>query len=226
MHRLKTCPLSTMHQHRVNASERVVQTFKNHFIAGLSTVDQNFPLQLWDILIPQAQDTLNLFRRCWSNSKLSAYASLEGEFNFDKTPLANIGTRALLYLGPKQRDTWQTHAIDAWYTGPAMNHYRCYTLWIPEHKSQRIRRSAKFFLHTHKIPQISREARILVSARELTDALMSKGNTLQVPEPTRKALRDLSNIFMDVQPEKNMEPPRVKVPSVPTTDDPITKSKI
>ena len=122
------------HQHRVNASERAVQTFKNRFIAGLSMVDQKFPLQLWDILIPQAQDTVSLLRRCWSNSKLSAYASLEGEFNFDKTPLAPLGTRTLLYLDPKQRNTWQTHAIDAWYTGPAMNHYRCYYYLIVSFK--------------------------------------------------------------------------------------------
>lgn len=31
------------HQHRVNASERAIQTFKNHFIAGLCTVNENFP---------------------------------------------------------------------------------------------------------------------------------------------------------------------------------------
>ena len=79
---------------------------KSHFISGLSTVDQKFPIQLWDTLIPQAQDTLNLLRRCRSNPKLSAYASLEGEFNFKKTPLVPLGTRALLYLDPKQRETW------------------------------------------------------------------------------------------------------------------------
>ena len=46
--------------HRANAAERAIQTFKNHFIAGLSTVDPSFPMQLWDELLPQAQDTLNL----------------------------------------------------------------------------------------------------------------------------------------------------------------------
>ena len=32
--------------HRVNAAERAIQTFKNHFLAGLATVDRAFPLQL------------------------------------------------------------------------------------------------------------------------------------------------------------------------------------
>ena len=32
--------------HRVNAAERAIQTFKNHFISGLCTTDVDFPLQL------------------------------------------------------------------------------------------------------------------------------------------------------------------------------------
>eukprot|EP00978_Attheya_sp_CCMP212_P005971 scaffold13447_cov59-Attheya_sp.AAC.4 len=31
--------------HRQNNAERVIQTFKNHFLAGLCTVDTSFPLQ-------------------------------------------------------------------------------------------------------------------------------------------------------------------------------------
>lgn len=74
--------------HRVNAAKRAIQTFKNHFIVGLATVDKAFPLQLWDELLPQAQDTLNLLHTSSVNNKLSTYAVLEGNFNFDKTPLA------------------------------------------------------------------------------------------------------------------------------------------
>jgi hypothetical protein len=32
--------------------ERAIQTFKSHFIAILAGVDENFPLQLWDWLVP------------------------------------------------------------------------------------------------------------------------------------------------------------------------------
>jgi len=48
------------HDHRVNAAERAIQTFKHHFIAGLATVDIDFPIQLWDEFLPQAQMTLNM----------------------------------------------------------------------------------------------------------------------------------------------------------------------
>jgi hypothetical protein len=46
--------------HRRNAAERAIRTFKNHFIAGLCSVDKNFPIHLWDQLLPQAEITLNL----------------------------------------------------------------------------------------------------------------------------------------------------------------------
>jgi hypothetical protein len=101
--------------HRVNAAERAIQTFKNHFIAGLATVDKNFPLQLWDELIPQCQDTLNMLRTSRVNKHLSAYAVLEGPFNFDKTPIAPPGTKAIIYNDPKTRTSWEPHGDDAFY---------------------------------------------------------------------------------------------------------------
>jgi hypothetical protein len=48
--------------HRRNAAERAIRTFKNHFIAGLCSVDKDFPLHLWDRLLPQAILSLNLLR--------------------------------------------------------------------------------------------------------------------------------------------------------------------
>ncbi len=44
--------------HRINAAERAIRTFKNHFIAGLATIDPDFPIREWDCLLPQAETTL------------------------------------------------------------------------------------------------------------------------------------------------------------------------
>jgi hypothetical protein len=43
--KLQLVPLDT---HQQNLAERAIQTFKSHFIAILSGVDENFPMQLWD----------------------------------------------------------------------------------------------------------------------------------------------------------------------------------
>jgi hypothetical protein len=60
--------------HRRNAAERAICTFKNHFIAGLCSVDKDFPLHLWDCLVDQKVITLNLLRGSRLNPRLSAWA--------------------------------------------------------------------------------------------------------------------------------------------------------
>ena len=81
----KECGLQLVepHNHRVNAAERVIQTFKDAFIAALATTDRDFPLQLWDRLAPQVQDTLNLIRASRINPNISAYEALNGPYNWD-----------------------------------------------------------------------------------------------------------------------------------------------
>ncbi len=56
--------LVLLHNHRVNAAERAIATFKEHFIAALATMDKHCPLQLWDEFLPQVELTLNIL--CFS----------------------------------------------------------------------------------------------------------------------------------------------------------------
>jgi hypothetical protein len=51
------------HCHRRNTAERDIQTFKEHFVSGLASVDPDFPLHLWDHLLPQTEMTWNLLRK-------------------------------------------------------------------------------------------------------------------------------------------------------------------
>ena len=60
------------HNHRVNAAERAIQTFKNRFIRALGTTDADFPIQLWDKLTSQVQDSINLLQRSRINPAVSA----------------------------------------------------------------------------------------------------------------------------------------------------------
>jgi hypothetical protein len=130
--------LAPPHVHRRNAAERAIRTFKNHFIAGLCTTDPEFPLHLWDRLLPHALLTLNLLRGSRINPNLSAWAQLHGAFDYNKTSLAPPGTRVLVHEKPSVRGTWAPHAVDGWYIGPAMKHYRCHRVWIWETRAERI----------------------------------------------------------------------------------------
>jgi hypothetical protein len=52
----KQCPLLLVKP----GNHGAIQTFKNRFIGALGTTDVNFPIQLWDKLAPQVQDSINL----------------------------------------------------------------------------------------------------------------------------------------------------------------------
>jgi hypothetical protein len=56
-----TYKLAPPHIHRRNNAERAIQTFKNHVIAGLCSVDPNFPLKLRDKLLPQAVEQTSAY---------------------------------------------------------------------------------------------------------------------------------------------------------------------
>ena len=96
------------HIHRRNASKRAICTFKNHFIAGLASTDPNFPLSNWCRLLPQAELTHNHLRASRLNPKFSAYAQLEGTFDFTHTPLAPPGTRVIIQEKPTNHQSCDT----------------------------------------------------------------------------------------------------------------------
>ena len=114
------------HNKRVNAAEKAIQTFKDHFISGLSSVHSKFPLFLWDELLPQACLTLNLLQKSRTCPKLSAHEHLEGIFNFASHPLAPPGCQALIFVDPDQKKAYGPHGDSAFYFGPALEHYRCF----------------------------------------------------------------------------------------------------
>ena len=68
--------------HRRNAAERSISKFKDHFIPGLCSTDPDFPMQNWYRLVEQAEITLNLLQPSRLNPKLSAYAQLNGTFEY------------------------------------------------------------------------------------------------------------------------------------------------
>ena len=218
------------HNHKINAAERAIQTFKNHFVAGLCTAHPQFPLQLWCELLPQAEISLNLLRRARCNNKLSAYAVYNGEFNFDKTPLAPPGTKALVFEDPSVRNSWAPHAKDAWYVSPAMQHYRCFKFFVPSTRGFTTAQTAKFFPSFSTMPTLSNEEFAILTARELVETLknMKKSKTLKIKPAYKEKLIELAKIFNDALPPKEQkslpeidycEPPRVQTKPPPRVEN-------
>ena len=112
------------YNHRVNAAKPTAKAEKYHTIAGLATVYITCPLRLWCEFVPQLQDTLNMMRTSRRNSNISAYEDMEGVFDWNKTPLAPLGCKAVVYSDPSERASWAPHERDAFYIGRAPLHCR------------------------------------------------------------------------------------------------------
>ena len=78
--------------HQRNVSERLIQTAKSHIVSVLCGADPNFPMHLWDFLIPQMEIQLNLQRQFRTVPKVSAYAQLYGPYDFNAHLPAPLGT--------------------------------------------------------------------------------------------------------------------------------------
>eukprot|EP00804_Cyclotella_cryptica_P003025 CCRYP_006012-RA/>CCRYP_006012-RA protein AED:0.40 eAED:0.40 QI:0/0/0/1/0/0/2/0/304 len=95
-----TVELTPLDIHRCNNAERAIQTFKSHFISILAGVDNSFPINEWDDLLPQTILTLNLLRNANVAPKISAYAYHHGPFDYDRMQLSPIGCTVQFYIKP------------------------------------------------------------------------------------------------------------------------------
>ena len=181
------------HQHRRNAAERAIRTFKNHFLAGLATCDLDFPIREWDRLNQQAELTLNLLRNSRVNPNLSSWAYLFGNFNFNKCPLAPPGTKVVIHSKPTQRNSWAFHGEQGWDIRPAPNHYRCLTIYIPKIRAERITDTATLIPKMVPIPNADINIHLTRTADDLLHILQGKRDIIS-PTPQTSVQSSLIKI--------------------------------
>ena len=206
------------YDHRNNPAERAIGTFKNHFTSILNGCDPNFPSHLWCRLLPQAELTLNMLRPSRINPKLSAHSQLFGLFNFNNTPLAPLGTKAVIYEPKQQRpNTFASHGKIGWYVAPALHHYRNYSIYIPQTRAIRLSKTVKFLPTMFDMPETSSADRATAAIEDLVDTLRNPSPAspfFTKGSPTNDALRQLQEHF---------NPP---VPSSPTTSTPVAEPRV
>jgi len=135
--------------HRANKAERAIRAWKNHFIAGLATVDPKFPMDRWSDLKEQAELTLNHLRPFADSHSISAYEGIFGQkFDFLAHPLAPPGIKVLVYDPNDTRKSWAPHGTPGFVLGPALQHYRSQITYIPDTKGKRFSDQCSF----HPVP--------------------------------------------------------------------------
>ena len=186
-----------------------------------------------------------MLRTSRQNNTKTAYEELKGPFDFNKTPLAPLGTKALIYDDPDSRTSWGPQGTEAYYISPALQHYRCIRFFNPETRAFRTSGSYKLYPTHCKHPTTSQADHTLHATNKLYKALKltpAKENQLSTQRKLQhiKAFQDLTNIITNSTPPRvehtNEAPPlgpvtltRVNVPSTsvnPTSQNTIFKTKL
>jgi hypothetical protein len=168
-----TYQLVPPHVHRRNAAERAIQTYKNHLLSFLATCNPEFPVFKWDRLLFQVELTLNLLRLSRLNPSLSAHVYLNGNFDFNKTPLAPPGIKGFVHLKPDQRASFAYHGEEDWYVGPSMEHYCRVKCYLPATAQERNVDTLQFFPKAIPFPAISTEYYLKQAASDILSILQN-----------------------------------------------------
>jgi hypothetical protein len=160
-------------EHRANAAERAIHTFKNHFISTLCTVDSKYPMSEWDRLLPQTILTLNLLRSSRTHPFLSAHASLFGQYDFNRIPLAPPGTKIIAHVSADARTTFGEHGKVGWYIEPSPRHYRCYKCYFTDTMKERDVLKVDFFPEKIPFPKFTPEDYLKQTAEDMLHLLQT-----------------------------------------------------
>ena len=184
-------------QHRRNAAERAICTFKNHLLSGLATCDPDFPLREWDQLLFKAELTLNLLRNARLNPKLSSWDFLFGNHDFNRCLLLPPGKKVILHVKAGKRASLAFYGEQGWYIGPATNHYRCITCYIPKTHREIIADTATIIPRHISIPHASLEKHLRQTADDIVHLLHSKQSTLfpGAHNSTKNALINIAELL-------------------------------
>jgi hypothetical protein len=162
-------------------------------------------MHLWDRFLPQAVITFNMLRTSRINPKLSAATQIYGQYDFNRAPMAPPGTIIIAHETPNRRRTWVARGKDGWYIGPALEHYRCYTVYITKTRG-RVVETVDFFPENSKLPFPSAQALDTKAEAELTRALLHPqpaGPCCKVGDEQTLALKSLADIFEGATRQKS-----------------------
>jgi hypothetical protein len=143
---------------------------------------------------------------------MSVYAQLNGNFDFNRTPLAPPGTLIITHYKPDQRASWDPHGLDGYYLGSDLDHYRCYQVHLTKTKGTRIVDTVESPPAKLAMPITSSKDLASIAALELSNALQNPACAApfsQIGTAQLQALHQLSDIFSAALPSgtSQHEPP-------------------
>ena len=156
-------------------------------------------MKAWTRLLPHIEITLNLLRPSVIHPRMSAWEALNGAYDFDAHPLAPPGTAVTIHEKADQRQSWSKHGVKGWYLGPALDTYRCYTVWTDAKQSTRVTDTLAWHPHGYAwednspLHTVTEAAEVLGKAiKHLAD---SDSTTADQKQPISTIVYDLQQQF-------------------------------
>ena len=150
--------------------------FKAHFLSILAGVAPYFPRNLWDLLLPQNELTLNLLRQATLDPSRSAWSYFHGTFNYDATPIGPLGCDIITHKKTGTRHSWDFQGAAGCNVGVALQHYRCHTIVEKYTRAAQVSETMEFRHHHLTQPTVTPMDRIVYGVNTLTCALHKAPN--------------------------------------------------
>jgi hypothetical protein len=202
---------------------------QSHFLSVLAGVADNFLPSLWDRLLPQTKITINLIQKSNATPKVLAYAHLSGPFDYNKMPLAPMGSEAQVHEETDKCSTWAFHSVDGWYLFTSPKHYRTHNCHIKHTKSKQLSNTVQF-QHKHitnpTITHANKRMHALADCVKALHGMTSSAKNSQAAQDLQKII-DATQAHVQAQPNcfedvatasatPNMQRvPRVQTPNMP-----------
>eukprot|EP00536_Pseudo-nitzschia_multiseries_P006199 jgi/Psemu1/14701/gm1.14701_g len=164
--------------HYLNLVERVICTFKDHFVPILSGVDKDYPADQWDLLLlPQTGLTLNFIQPSRINGDISACNQVKG---------------VIVHNRVHARVAWEEQGMEEFYIRPAMKHYQNYRCLLIMFLSDLKDKTTK--PHTLEPAYLIHRSEVGAVLNIIQDILESPDPTVAVPRVPRTKNKKTSPI--------------------------------
>jgi hypothetical protein len=91
------------------------------------------------------------------------------------------GIKVLAHEKPSNHQSWAPHAFEAWYVGPALDHYRCFTVWAKASRQLRIVNSLQWYPQKLAMPLASPVDLLRAAVEDIRHILVSPDIDIPLP---------------------------------------------
>ena len=120
--------------------------------------------------------TLNMVRRSRIDPKMSAYTQLLGLFDYNRTPLAPLGTKVFVHERTGQRGLHADHGKVGYVIGNLPRHYRHLYFYLPTTRGNRHTDTYVFIPSAFELPENAAADRAITALEKFTAAMKAKRN--------------------------------------------------